>query len=199
MQSPGRLCSLSVADPVRPDGRRRSRHDVSNDLGRDAGRCRQRRCDARSSSRRSRPCPPRRRRCRRGTPVPFTSTSGRPEVARRRCARLSAVQRRLEQAPHRQRRAGRRLVSLSVRAGARQHRRDGDVQGRRRLHDRLGAAGHGGLPQERRRADQYPRHALWRRPAVLLDDCRRVPSCTGSGISRRARSNTPSSTRRRRS
>ena len=33
--------------------------------------------------------------------------------------------------------AGRRLVSRSQRAGARQHRRDGDVQGGRRLHDRI--------------------------------------------------------------
>ena len=124
---------------------------------------------------------------------------GRPEVARRRGARLSAVHRGLEQAPHRQRRAGRRLVSLSDRAGARHHRRDGDVQGRRRLHDRIGEAGHGGLPQERRRAGQHPRHAVRRRPAVLLDRSSAAPSCTGNATSRRARSNTPSSTRRRRS
>ena len=93
----------------------------------------------------------------------------RPEVARGRCARLSAVQRGLEQASHRSRRPRRRVDALSVGAGARQYRRDVDVQGRCGLYDGRREVSHGGLPQAGRRARQHSRHALRRRPAVVLD------------------------------
>ena len=97
----------------------------------------------------------------------------RVEDARGRGARLSAVQRRLEQAPDEQRCARRWLLPFPVRAGTREHRRDGHVQGRCWLHDGVGTGRARGLPQARRRARELPRHAVRRRSGVLRDDCRR--------------------------
>ena len=90
--------------------------------------------------------------------------SGRPEDPRRRPARLPAVPRRLEQAPHQPRRHRRRSAALSVSTRARGGRRARHLQGRRRL-SQHGRSRHARqLPAPGRRVGEPPRRAVRTRP-----------------------------------